>query len=119
MRLHLELVDFYPKQLDMHMDGRHINLHAVRCQGETSRLKTTTLEIECLEYSKLRNDMLSSICFTVYNSVMRVVDNTAILMALNLTDKAIPYMESPRMQLDTLHRIQRIAHKIARITRSA
>ena len=57
--------------------------------------------------------MLSSICFTVYSRVLKAANNTSILMKLNLTDRAGAYMASPRMHLDTLHRIQCIANKIA------
>ena len=53
----------------MHKQGRHFNMYEARRHGETSRLKTIELEIECLEYSKLRNDRLSSIGFIVFNTV--------------------------------------------------
>ena len=52
-RVHLQLLKFHTKQQDMHTQGRHLNMYEARRHGETSRLKTTKLEIECLEYSKL------------------------------------------------------------------
>ena len=57
--------------------------------------------------------MLSSICFMVYSHVLKVVDNTSISMKLNLTNRVVAYMASPRMHLDTVHRIKCIANKIA------
>jgi hypothetical protein len=112
-RVHLQLVKYYTKLQGYHRQGRHINLYRHRRNGETSRPRTTALEMDCLEYSKLRNDNLSCIGFILFNTVQKVVDNTAILMALDVQGKALAYLQGPRMQLDTLHRIQRMAYEVA------